>query len=78
MLEEEIEGFKLGRKICNDLIYDYLHKDYPKYLPGIHETRVDGINEFRDFWEGLGYLSAIFTNTIIHPRTMYEIFVLEK
>ena len=76
MLEEEIQRFKLGRKICNDLMYDYLHN--PKYPPGIHETRIDGINEYKDFWEGLGYLSAVFTNIFTHPKAMYEILVLKK
>lgn len=78
MLEEEIERIKLGRKICNDIIYDYLHKDNPRYTLGIHETRIDGINEHTDFWEGIGYLSAIFTNILIHPKAMYELLILKK
>jgi len=78
MLDEQIRRFKLGRKICNDVFHDYLHPDNRRYDPKIHKTRVDGINEVTDSWEGFGYLSAVVENAIKHPKAMYRIFILKK
>lgn len=74
-LKDIIERFKLGRKICNEMVHDYMHKDNPYYSPEIHATRVDGINEQTSLWEGAGYLAGLSENIVKHPKAMYKIFV---
>jgi len=76
-LEDNLRRFNLGRKIYNEAIYDYTHPENPRYNPRIHETRVNGLGETA-FWEGLGYLSALFENTFKHPIAMYKMVVLRK
>ena len=74
MLESTLKRIKLGSKIANDIVYDYRHPENPRFSAKIHETRIDGINEQKDFWQGTGYLLAVLGNIIKHPRAMYEIF----
>ncbi|MBR9676380.1 hypothetical protein GOV05_05210 [Candidatus Woesearchaeota archaeon] len=77
MLEDMIRRFKLGKKICDEAVQDYISEkrgEPTEYLPQIHETRVDGINIKTDQLEGLGYLTGVIINSFKQPRTMYKIF----
>lgn len=74
MLEVQIQRFRLGYKICDEMVYDYMNPKNAKHPPEIHETRVSGINEQTNSWEGAGYLAAVTKNCIRHPKTMYELF----
>ena len=64
--------FRLGKRICDDLIHDYIHPENSKYEQNIHDTRIDAMGH--DFWEGLGYMAGVVENTIKHPITMYNLF----
>jgi len=78
MLDDELRRFRLGRKICDDMIYDYLHPKDSRFSEGIHATRVDGINEQKSFWEAMGYLSIVTKNLVKHPNALYDIYIKRK
>tara|TARA_Y100000310_G_C20401361_1_gene677552 strand:+ start:563 stop:796 length:234 start_codon:yes stop_codon:yes gene_type:complete len=75
MLEEQVAEFRLGKKIFDEMIYDYMHQDNPKYTPEIHQTRMNGLNAKEDFWIAVGMLSSIAKNTVRHPKSMYEFMI---
>ncbi len=73
MLEEKIQRFRVGYKICNEMFKDLAWPEKSKYPPEIHETRIDGM-ERHDFMEGLGYVTALAKNGIMHPVIAYRVF----
>ncbi len=78
MLDDKIRRFKLGYKISDEAFHDYLRPDKAKYPSVIHETRIDGINENTDSWEGFGYLTALVFNSVKHPNAFYKLFIKKK